>query len=371
MKNKPFFPLPPNAYALGLMSGTSCDGLTLCAVQLTPFKILCFKNYPYPPSLQKRLLQAAALSAPQLSALNFELGKRYAQKAKAFLKTYRLPLKHLFCVGSHGQTVYHGPQDKTPNTLQIGEPAFLAAALHVPAVAHFREMDMALGGQGAPLMPFFDEYVFGAGAPKILLNLGGIANLSVVGKGVKTFGFDCGPANTLMDLACTRFLGKPYDKNGLLAARGTPDQALVQALLKQSFFLQKPPKSLDKNDFGPAYLARYFAAYDAAKVPDLLATLNLFTAAAAAQAIRRFVPVKYRREIIVSGGGAFNKTLLANLRRLSTLPVYTSAQAGIDPQAKEAAAFALMAALALQGRSNHCPTATGAKQKAVLGQIVL
>ena len=370
MKNKRV-PLSANAYALGLMSGTSCDGLTLCAVRLKPFKILHFKNEPYPPALQKRLLQAHRLPAAQLSALNFELGKLYAQKAEAFLKAFRLPRKHLFCVGSHGQTVYHGPQDKTPNTLQIAEPAFLAAALGVPAVGHFREMDMALGGQGAPLMPFFDEYVFGKGRPKILLNLGGIANLSVVGKGIKTFGFDCGPANTLMDLACVRFLGKAYDAEGRLAAQGRADEALVQKLLKQKYFLQKPPKSLDKNAFGPAYLTRYFAAYTPARAADLLATLNLFTAASITQAIRRFVPAAYRKEIIVSGGGAFNQTLLENLRRLSGLKVITSAQAGIDPQAKEAAAFALMAALALQGKSNHCPHATGARRKSILGQIVL
>ncbi len=370
MKNN-FFALPKNAYCLGLMSGTSCDGLTVCAVQLKPFKILCFKNYAYPAALQQRLLQAKALPAPQLSQLNFELGQLYAQKTKAFLKTFRLPLTHLFCVGSHGQTVYHGPQDKTPNTLQIGEPSFLAAALRVPVVAHFREMDMALGGQGAPLVPFFDEYLFGRGLPKILLNLGGIANLSVVGKGVKTFGFDCGPANTLMDIACARFAGKPYDKDGRLAAQGTPDNALVNTLLKQKYFTQKPPKSLDKNDFGPAYLARYFSAYSAKNAADLLATLNLFTAAAVADAIRRFVPAKCRREIIVSGGGAFNQTLLANLRRLSGLPVHTSAQAGIDPQAKEAAAFALMATLALQGKTNHCPAATGARRSGLLGQIIL
>lgn len=370
MKNN-LFSLPPQAYALGLMSGTSCDGLTLCAVQIKPFKILCFKNYAYPASLQKRLLQAKTLPAAQLSQLNFELGKLYAQKAKTFLKTCRLPLKHLFCVGSHGQTVYHGPQDKTPNTLQIGEPSFLAAALGVPVVAHFREMDMALGGQGAPLVPFFDEYLFGRGLPKILLNLGGIANLSVVGKGVKTFGFDCGPANTLMDLACAKFAGKPYDNDGRLAAQGTPDKKLVSTLLKQKYFTQKPPKSLDKNNFGPDYLERYFADYSAANIADLLATLNLFTAASVAEAIRRFVPANCRREIIVSGGGAFNKTLLANLRLLSGLPVHTSAQAGIDPQAKEAAAFALMAALALQGKTNHCPAATGARRGTILGQIVL
>lgn len=353
------------------MSGTSCDGLTICALQPKPFKILTFKNYDYPAALQKRLLRAPELRAAELSALNFELGKLYAQKTALFLKSAGLKQTDIFCAGMHGQTIYHGPEDKTPNTLQIAEPAFLAEMLGQPVVSHFRERDMALGGQGAPLMPFFDEYVFGRGKPKILLNLGGISNISVVGKGVKTFGFDCGPANTLMDLACEKFLNKPFDKNGREAAKGTVDKMLVRQLLRQKYFLQKPPKSLDKNDFGSEYLEKYFSTFGPRRVPDLLATLNYFTAATVADALTRFVPAQYRKEIIVSGGGTFNPVLLDNLRRLTGLPVIPSEQAGIDPQAKEAAAFALMGWLALRGQNNHCARATGARKNAVLGQITL
>ena len=353
------------------MSGTSCDGLTIAAVQLRPFAIVAFENYAYPAPLQKRLLTALQLRAPQLSALHFELGKLYAQKTKIFLKKYHISADKLLCIGSHGQTIYHGPYDQEPNTLQIGEPSFLADVAGCAVVSNFRERDMALGGQGAPLMPFFDEYIFGKSTPKILLNLGGIANLSVVGKNVKTYGFDCGPANTLMDLACEKYLKIPFDKNGARAAKGTPDKALVARLLTQKYFLQKPPKSLDKNDFGPAYLKKYFAAFDRARINDLLATLNYFTAACVAHAIAHFVPAAQRREMIVSGGGAFNKTLLANLRALVSIPVKNSALTGMDPQAKEAAAFALFAAQAVRGKSNHCPFATGAKKQTILGRITL
>ena len=356
---------------LGLMSGTSCDGLTICALEPQPFRVIAFKNYPYPADLQKRLLQALSLRTAELSALNFELGKLYAQKAISFLKWAGLSKEQIYCVGSHGQTVYHGPQDPLPNTLQLAEPSFLAAALEAPVVAHFREKDMVLGGQGAPLVPFFDEYLFGQGSPKILLNLGGIANLTILGKGVKTIGFDCGPANTLMDLASMRFLHKPYDKNGAVAAEGRADEALVHKLLQQPFFRRRPPKSLDKNDFGPAYLERYFSAFGPKQAADLLATLNLFTAAAAAQAIKRFVPLRCQKQLIVSGGGAYNQTLLENLHQASGLPVCTCAQYGLDPQAKEAAAFGLMAYLALQGKINHCARATGARKNTLLGQVVL
>ena len=354
--------------ALGCMSGTSCDGLTIAAVQIKPFKVLAFKNYPYSAALQKQLLTACELRAPQLSELHFKLGKLYAQKAALFLKTHTINPAQIFCVGMHGQTIYHGPKDPTPNTLQIAEPSFLAELLGRPVVSNFRPRDMVLGGSGAPLMPFFDEYIFGKSSPKILLNLGGIANLSVVGKNIKTYGFDCGPANTLMDIACQKYLHKPFDKNGALAAQGTPDKKLVNKLLQQKFFKQKPPKSLDKNAFGAAYLQKYFSSKNCI---DLLATLNYFTAACVALAIKKFIPLKQQKELIVSGGGAFNKTLLKNLRHLTGLRVSTSDKYALPAQAKEAAAFALFATLALQGKPNHCPHATGARKQTILGQITL
>ncbi len=363
MKNKRF--------VLGLMSGTSCDGLTICAIQISPFRIICFKNYSYSSTLQKTLLHAVTLPAPALAALHFKLGKLYAQKTKLFLKQFAISPANIDAVGMHGQTIYHGPNDDTPNTLQLAEPSFLAVALNCPVVSNFREKDLALGGQGAPLIPFFDEVIFGKGAPKILLNLGGIANLSIVGKNIKTYGFDCGPANTLMDIACAKYTGQPFDKNGTLASKGKADIALVNHLLKQPFFRQKPPKSLDKNNFGEEYLHTYFAAFGKTRIYDLLATLNYFTAASVAYALHHFVPTSQRKQIIVSGGGAYNKTLLTNLAQLTHLPILTSAELGIDPQAKEAAAFALMAAYALQGKKNHCPHATGAKQQTILGRITI
>lgn len=363
MKNK--------TIALGLMSGTSCDGLTICAITAKPFSIFAFKNYPYPAALQKKLLSAVTLRAPQLAQLHFELGKLYAQKTALFLKQTGLRPSQLMCAGMHGQTIYHGPQDKIPNTLQLAEPSFLATQLACPVVSNFREKDIALGGQGAPLIPFFDEVIFGKGAPKILLNLGGIANLSVVGKNIKTYGFDCGPANTLIDLACQKYRHTPFDKNGAWAARGQADITRVKRLLAQPFFKQKPPKSLDKNTFGLAYLQKHFSDFGPARFYDLLATLTYFTAAGVAQAIAQFVPAAQRKQILVCGGGAQNKTLLSQLHQLTDLPVQSTLEMGMHPQAKEAAAFALMAVYAMQGKSNHCARATGAKYNTILGRITL
>ena len=359
-------------WALGLMSGTSADGLTLCAVQVRPFKVLHFKNYPYSPALQQKLLNALSLRAAELSALHFELGQLYAKTAQRFVKEFHLPVQALQVIGSHGQTVYHGPHDTPPNTLQIGEPSFLAAALGRPVVSDFRAMDVALGGEGAPLMPFFDEYIWGKGAPKILLNVGGISNFSVVGKQIRTFGFDVGPGNTLMDLAAQRALHRPFDRNGRTAARGTPDKARVARLLKQKYFLRTPPKSLDKNAFGQTYLDRFFPQEAFASAADWLATLTWFTAAAVAHALQHFVPRPQPKEIVVSGGGCFNATLLHDLQQLlPSLKVTTTLSYGIDPQAKESAAFALFGWLALGKKINHCSRATGAAHDAVLGKITL
>lgn len=349
------------------MSGTSADGLTVCAICPQPFQIVHFKNYPYPKKLQQKLLTAYRLTAPALSELHYEIGSLYAKTVQRFLKEYHLSAAQIEAVGMHGQTVYHGPHDKTPNTLQLGEPSFLAAELNCPVVSDFRAMDIALGGEGAPLIPFFDEYVFGQETPKVLLNIGGISNVSVVGKHMKTQGFDCGPGNTLIDLVCQQYFHKPFDKNGALAVKGTPDVQLVSRLLKQPFFRQKPPKSVDKNAFGQAYLHRYFPV----KNPhDLLATLTYFTAACIAQAVTDFIPKQASAEMVVSGGGCYNQTLLRNLGGL--LPdtwITTSSAYGIDPQAKESAAFALFAWLNLHRKVNHCARATGARKTGILGKV--
>ena len=355
--------------ALGLMSGTSADGLTICAVTVRPFCVVAFKNYPYLPSLQQKLLNAFACTAPELSRLNFELGRLYARCAQKFLRQFHISAKQICAVGSHGQTVYHGPQDAVPHTLQIGEPSFLACALQVPVVSDFRPKDMALGGQGAPLIPFFDLFLWGRKSPRTVVNIGGISNVTAVGKGIKTTGFDAGPGNTLMDLFCQQNLHTPFDKNGALAAKGRADQTLVKELLSLPYFNQRPPKSLDKNTFGEAFLHRYFTA--ARPAADTLATLNLFTAAAITCALD-FLPKSCRGKIAVCGGGAFNNTLLNNLRLLNPqAQVYTTRQDGLHPLAKESAAFAVMAFEALRGRPNHCARATGAKKNAVLGKITL
>lgn len=357
------------------MSGTSADGVSVAAAELKPFRILGNKTYPYAPQLRRRILAAPRGTVAELSLLNFELGQLFAAAALNFCREVKLPLSRLACAGSHGQTILHSPGGKTPHTLQIGEASFLAEKLGVPVVSDFRPRDIAAGGQGAPLIPFFDDYLYGGGKPVVLQNIGGIANIAAAGKGVRAPGFDTGPGNCLMDTAVSIVTGGhlSYDLNGAFAAHGCADAAKVKKLLKLAYFAQKPPKSLDRNQFGPEFLARHFVRLTAKNAPDVLATLNLFTAASIANAARRFVlPRCAARRMLVSGGGALNPVLMENLRALlPELEVLRSSEAGVPELAKEPACFALLAWLALNGKNNHCPRATGAKVARVLGKISL
>lgn len=361
--------------ALGLMSGTSADGLSIayCGIKGRSLQVRKFASYAYPPSLQARIIAAKDMRAPELSALNFELGRLWAGMVVRFCRAKSIPLKTLDVIGSHGQTVWHAPGGKG-HTLQIGDHAFLAEATGVPVVSDFRPADMAAGGEGAPLVPFMDEYLYGGGAPAALQNIGGVGNISFVGRGVRTFGFDTGPGNSLMDTAVLELSGGKlsFDRGGRWAAEGEPDMRKIGSLLKEPFFRRRPPKSLDRSQYTLSFIKKHFRAmFTLRRSRDLLATLNAFTAASIALAFREHAP-RGTRELIVAGGGALNPVLMDNIAAL-LLPlgarVRSCAELGLHPLAKEPACFALLAALALGGRVNHCPAATGARAPRVLGRI--
>jgi len=239
-------------------------------------------------------------------------------------------------------------------------------------VSDFRPADMVAGGQGAPLIPFMDEYLFGSGKPLALQNIGGVGNIAFVGKGVTTSGFDTGPGNSLMDTAVSMLTGgkENFDRNGRWARGGKIDYARVLQLLKLPFFKLKPPKSLDRDEFSGAFLKAHFRGkLDFRSMNDLLATLNYFTAASIALAFQRHAPAA-TEELIVSGGGALNPVLMANIASLlAPVKVHSISRRGIHPLAKEAACFALLGWLALQRKVNNCPSATGAAGARVLGKI--
>jgi len=358
---------------LGLMSGTSADGLSiaLCEAAGRSFKVKAFGNYPYSSALQARIIAAKDLSAPGLSSLNFELGRLWAGMVKRFCRAHKTAYKEIAVIGSHGQTVWHSP-GRSGHTLQLGEASFIAEETGRQVVCDFRPADMAAGGEGAPLIPFLDEYLYGAGAPVALQNIGGVGNIAFAGKGVRTFGFDTGPGNSLMDTAvCRLSRGRlSYDKNGAWASEGSPDLEKVYRLLEEPFFKRRPPKSLDRSEFSASFLDKHFKAVFNSR--DLLATLNAFTAASIAQAFKKFSP-RGTKDLIVSGGGALNPALMDNIAALllpSGVRVRSCAELGLHPLAKEPACFALLAWLALKGRPNHCPSATGARGPRILGKLL-
>lgn len=351
--------------ALGLMSGTSADGLTICLFDCAAKKVIRCKTYPYTQKLQNKILAAVNFTTPRLSELNFELGRLYAQKTKLFIKQFKINPADIAVIGSHGQTVWHAPGAKTPNTLQIGEAAFLARQFKIPVVHNFRPRDMAAGGSGAPFMPAFDEFLYKNGAAKMLLNIGGISNISVAGGGIKTFGFDIGPGNVLIDTAVNIYTkGRlNFDKGGAASASRAPDIKKAQKLLKL-FVKQKPPVSLDRNYYAKEFFDKYFPTVNTTDI----STLTYLTALIITQSIKKFILNKHRvSRLEISGGGLRNKTLVnfiaAELKDVKII------QNSIDPMAKEAAAFAWFAMQTLHGRPSTCARATGAKESVIAGSI--
>lgn len=291
---------------------------------------------------------------------------------KKFIKEFKIKKENIFVIGSHGQTVVHLPEARVPSTFQIGTSAFLSAELETPVVGNFREKDMALGGQGAPLVPFFDEYIWGKGAPKVLVNIGGISNISIVGKNIKTHGFDTGPGNCLMDSAVSAAFKnkKTYDKNGALSAKGKVNGKILAAMMKDKYFAKKPPKSLDRFYFDGKFLKKFFPVINTQNISDVLATLNMFTARSVALGINQISHKHKPAEAVFAGGGFYNKTLMQNIKTLLPgIKITDTYSYNIDPHAKESAAFALMAALALEHKTNHSPFVTGARKKTVLGEV--
>ena len=305
--------------ALGLMSGTSCDGISAALVRFRgrSLRVLAEQTHPYSTAFAQRLRRAEKLAAPELSALNMTLGELFARAALGLLKRAGVARHRVTVIGSHGHTIYHGPRDRMPSTLQLGEAAVIAERTGVPVVADFRMRDVAAGGEGAPLVPAFDDAFFGRGPVRALQNLGGIANVTVVGRGLRPLAFDTGPGNCLIDLVVRRAsrgrLG--FDAGGRLARRGRIDVRAVERLWRHPYFRRPPPKSTGRELFNEALLRAALGPRYAAAPEDALATVTYFTAYSIAESLRRFVPHRLR-ELIVSGGGLRNRTLLDHLTRL-------------------------------------------------------
>ena len=371
----------------GLMSGTSLDGVDAAVVRLdgtgtgVQIETLGFVSRPYDTELRAALAACAEVTTSNVrlvSQLHARLGDVFAEVAEAALAEAGLTADALDLVGSHGQTVQHVPEAEevagvaVRSTLQIGCPAVLATRLGTPVIADFRAGDVALGGQGAPLAPTLDGALFAhPDEARVLLNLGGIANLTVLPPGgPPRSAFDTGPANMVLDALALRLTGTPYDADGALAAQGTPDDALVADVLAAPFFAAAPPKSTGREDFGLPFVD-WLVGRGPSAPADLMATATAVTARSVAEAVHRFVdPLPTR--VIASGGGVHNPTLMRMLAdALGPVPLETTAAYGLDPDAKEAVLFALLAHEWANGVRTGLPAVTGASRPAFQGSLTL
>jgi anhydro-N-acetylmuramic acid kinase len=360
--------------AVGLMCGTSLDGIDAARVAIRPLgrgyavETQAFLTQPFAPALRARILAAyppAPLDAPAFSALHADVGEAFAQAAVA------AGAAGADYVASHGLTLAH--DGDAHHTLQIGDPFRIREATGRTVIADFRSGDTAAGGSGAPLVPYVDALLLGVpDEARVALNLGGIANVTVLAPGGSpgdAIAFDCGPGNLPIDAYVeARTSGSArFDRAGAFARAGTANEALLNAWLADPYFARRPPKSTGREHFGAPFLARYRPALDALPFADAVRTLTELTIRSVADAIRRYAPAGART--IVSGGGAHNLTILDGLRAALPGPVETSDAYGIDPDAKEAIAFAILGYETLRERPAGLPQVTGARGPRVLGAI--
>jgi anhydro-N-acetylmuramic acid kinase len=355
----------------GVMSGTSLDGIDVAIVDIHGKRIkpVAFQTHPYPAPVRKALLAVA--SVEEVSRLNFLLGELYAEAILKTCRSARVPLKSVKLCGLHGQTIFHEAKPirylgrKIGSTLQIGEAAVVAERTGLQVISNFRERDIAAGGQGAPLVPFVDNLLFRHRTiARVALNIGGIANITVIPAAANVIAFDTGPGNMVIDELVSRLTKgrNTCDNRGRIARSAKVNQTLLQTLKANPYFKRKPPKTAGREQFGEPFVNRLIAT--GLLLPDLIATATELTAVTIAEAIP-----KTTREIIAAGGGVHNDTLMNRLRDL-TAPgkLRLSSDFGIDPDAKEAIAFAVLAYEAHRQRPANLPSATGAKHPVLLGK---
>jgi anhydro-N-acetylmuramic acid kinase len=370
----------PVRLVIGLLSGTSADGTdaALCEIrgagETTVLSLLSFLTTPFPRLLRERLYALAEADAGELCEVDVLLGESFAEAARDVCSAAGVSLRDVHLIGSHGQTAAHRPRSagRLGATLQIGEAAVIAERTGVPVVSDFRVRDVAAGGEGAPLVPLADYLLYRkTGVRRALQNIGGIANVTLVGETRdETIAFDNGPGNMALDAVARAASGgqQAFDRDGARARRGHLDDDLLRELHAHPYFALPVPKSTGRELFGRDFVDPLLGRY-AGRLDDLMATLTRFTAEAIARSYRELLPAM-PDEVFVSGGGALNPVLMSHLSTLlSPIPVRSSAALGLDPKAKEAVAFAVLAHETLFGHEGNVPRATGAKGPRVLGKL--
>ncbi len=386
---------PRPMLVLGLMSGTSADGIDVALARIAGLpprfaaQVENFITLPFPPAVRAAVLRVAngtPTNTAEISQLNFLLGELFARAALEACRRFRVSPRRIALIGSHGQTIYHqGPPSaflgagKVASTLQIGEPSLIAARTGMTTIGDFRPADMAVGGQGAPLVPFVDYLLYcDKRRGRVALNIGGIANVTVIPRASRpeqVFAFDTGPGNMVVDALVRHFTGgrQSYDRDAQIARRGALLPGLLNQLLTDPYFRKRPPKTAGREQYGEAFVKRLLAwqRKRRARPADLVRTATLLPALSIVDAVHRWVlPRAQVDQLIVSGGGAHNPLIMAQLQAaLPGVEMLGSAELGVPEDAKEAFAFAILAYMTYHGLPANLPGATGARRPAILGKI--
>ncbi|MDR0270718.1 anhydro-N-acetylmuramic acid kinase [Paenibacillus sp.] len=385
-----------NRYVVGLMSGTSVDGIDAAVVHITDgaegnisVQLIAFENTPYPAAVRQEifaLFDPLRATVNKLGSMNVLLGELYAEAALSVIKAAGLTPADIAVIGSHGQTIYHAPETETLHgydihyTVQIGEGLVIAARAGIPCVTDFRPADMAAGGQGAPLVPFTEFLLYREDRRTLLLqNIGGIGNMTVIPAGCmqeQVFAFDTGPGNMIIDGIVERlFSGLTMDIGGEIARRGMVHAGMLELLKQNPYYSQPLPKSTGRELFGSSYIDWLLdeAGKQGVKPEDVVATVTLLTVWSIGDAYRRYVRDRQQADaMIVGGGGSYNPVLIGFLRQEMEpmgVQVMTQEQIGQSSDAKEAVAFALLADYAIRRQPNNLPNVTGAGRPVIMGKI--
>lgn len=372
-------------YAVGLMSGTSLDGIDAALVEIegsgvkTKCRLLHFSSIDIPVAMRHRIIEACnpqTSRIDEICSLNFELGKKFSEAVTYVLKEAQFK-GALDFVASHGQTIYHLPnpgQNHVKSTLQIGDPSAIAYEHRVPVIFNFRNMDILDGGDGAPLVPYPEFILYREELETVLLqNIGGIGNVTVIPQHANlddVFAFDTGPGNMMMNAATKYFYNELYDKDGTHASKGCLIDPLYQSLIEHPYLKILPPKSTGREMFGEDVVQDICNQYPCAD--DVIYTLTKFTAYSITQAYKEFIMNKHTiHKVILGGGGAYNPVLIHEIRQMlsKTITVVTQEDLGFSSDAKEAIAFAILGNETLESNPSNVPSATGSRHQMILGQI--
>lgn len=379
---------------IGLMSGTSVDGIDAVLVEIinsglrTKIKQLHFKTYPYPKGLKELILKNSlkeSSNVEDICRLNFLIGKLFAKSAINLCKDYGVSIKEIDLIGSHGQTIQHLPQkvkmfgEEIKATLQIGDPSVIAKLTGVPTVGDFRVGDIALGGEGAPLVPYFDFVMFRSNKiNRALLNLGGISNITYLKKNCRmedVIAFDTGPGNILIDLLVKKFFNKIFDKDGKIASKGYVNQELLKKIFSVDKFIKlKPPKSTGREYYNENFILKSMSGFENLPKKDILATFSDYTAFAIFFNYKKYLQKEGEiKELLVSGGGSNNKFLMESLKKYfgESVIVKKIESENIEVDSKEAVCFALFANETISENPVNLPKVTGSSTKTILGKICL